>query len=216
MSRTEGARASARPVARRAGHGVCAPIPAPRETALASAGRCVCSLTAVAARAKIRTSEEIVPEPRVAARNGDEDLRADGRWRYGLWAVAAGLATTLVAFLVTAFLFRDGPLAERSTAVAAVLAPLTTVIGTMVGAYFGVQAGQRGAAEAQQQAAAAQEDARASAGDAAKGRALAAAIKAEAPAARGAADYESLGGAGSPEAAEVARRHAELARELFP
>lgn len=50
---------------------------------------------------------------------------------------------------------------------------------------------------------------------AANGRALAAALEADAPLVTGASQFESFGSTTTPEA-ELARRHAQLARKLFP
>ena len=58
------------------------------------------------------------------------------RWRYGFYVVVTGIVAILVAF--GARLFASG---ER-----AAFAGVAGVVGTIIGAYFGVQAGQSGKA----------------------------------------------------------------------
>ena len=60
------------------------------------------------------------------------------RYRYGLWVVFAGLAVILLSYY--AGLKEYDKAADVSTA----LAPVTGVVGTLVGAYFGVQVGAAG------------------------------------------------------------------------
>ena len=67
------------------------------------------------------------------------------RWKYGLWVVFAGLAVILAAFGAALVAFSEA--ADVSTA----LAPVTGVVGTIVGAYFGVQAGAAGKEKAEEQ-----------------------------------------------------------------
>lgn len=64
----------------------------------------------------------------------------------GLLAVVVGLVVLLAAFLVAAFHYKTA--GDVSTALAAV----TGTIGTLVGAYFGVQAGSRSGERAASQA----------------------------------------------------------------
>jgi hypothetical protein len=74
------------------------------------------------------------------------------RWKYGLFAVFAGLGTVLLTFWLAIRYYQDAQsVTDSASAVAAVLAPVTTVIGTMVGAYFGLQVGQQSTQQAQAQ-----------------------------------------------------------------
>lgn len=59
------------------------------------------------------------------------------RWRYGFFVVLAGIVTILIAFAAAVFATRE---------FAALFAGVVGVIGTIIGAYFGVQAGQSGKA----------------------------------------------------------------------
>ncbi|MEU8245175.1 hypothetical protein [Nonomuraea sp. NPDC048916] len=59
------------------------------------------------------------------------------RWRYGFYVVLTGIVAVLVAF--GAAVFATGQFA-------ALFAGVAGVIGTIIGAYFGVQAGQSGKA----------------------------------------------------------------------
>jgi hypothetical protein len=59
------------------------------------------------------------------------------RWRYGFFVVVTGIVAVLVAF--GAAVFATGEFASLFAGVAG-------VIGTIIGAYFGVQAGQSGKA----------------------------------------------------------------------
>ncbi|WP_113703617.1 hypothetical protein [Nonomuraea lactucae] len=59
------------------------------------------------------------------------------RWRYGFFVVLAGIVAILVAFGAAVFATRQ---------FAALFAGVAGVIGTIMGAYFGVQAGQSGKA----------------------------------------------------------------------
>lgn len=65
------------------------------------------------------------------------DASGDKRWAYGFRVVLVGLVVVLVGFLVAL------SKADR-TSISAVYAGLTGVTGTLVGAYFGLQAGQSG------------------------------------------------------------------------
>jgi hypothetical protein len=77
------------------------------------------------------------------------------------------------------------------------------------GALFGASI-QRQRAEKAEAAASRNADA------AAKGEALAATLKADEPPAAGTPGFEALGSRATPDALDVARRHASVARELFP
>lgn len=70
------------------------------------------------------------------------------RWRYGFFVVLAGIVAILAAF--GAAVFATGQFA-------ALFAGVAGVIGTIVGAYFGVQAGQSGKARVEAELARAQE-----------------------------------------------------------
>ncbi|GGO74979.1 hypothetical protein [Nonomuraea cavernae] len=60
------------------------------------------------------------------------------RWRYGFYVVLTGIVAVLVAF--GAAVFATGEFA-------ALFAGVAGVVGTIMGAYFGVQAGQSGKAK---------------------------------------------------------------------
>ena len=75
-----------------------------------------------------------MPQPRTPSARTDDS----GKWKYGIAVVLAGLAVILVAFLLA--LGEYSKAADVSTA----LAPVTGVVGTLVGAYFGVQVGSAG------------------------------------------------------------------------
>jgi hypothetical protein len=70
------------------------------------------------------------------------------RWRYGFLVVVAGILAVLVAF--GAAVFATGEFAPLFAGVAG-------VIGTIIGAYFGVQAGQSGKARVEAELARSQE-----------------------------------------------------------
>lgn len=70
------------------------------------------------------------------------------RWRYGFFVVVAGIAAILIAF--GAAVFATGEFAPLFAGVAG-------VIGTIIGAYFGVQAGQSGKARVEAELARSQE-----------------------------------------------------------
>jgi hypothetical protein len=70
------------------------------------------------------------------------------RWRYGFYVVVTGIVAILVAF--GAAVFASGEFAPLFAGVAG-------VVGTIIGAYFGVQAGQSGKARVEAELARAQE-----------------------------------------------------------
>jgi uncharacterized protein YacL len=76
------------------------------------------------------------------------------RARYGVTVVLAGLVVTLVAFGLTLLAF------DKAGSVSAALSPITGVIGTIVGAYFGVQVGASGKAESEAARSKAEDDAK--------------------------------------------------------
>jgi hypothetical protein len=90
------------------------------------------------------------------------------RARYGVTVVLAGLVVTLVAFGLTLLAF------DKAGSVSAALAPITGVIGTIVGAYFGVQVGASGKAESEAARSKAEDDAKKLAAVAPSGPAMAA------------------------------------------
>ncbi|GAA4954717.1 hypothetical protein HD597_001437 [Nonomuraea thailandensis] len=70
------------------------------------------------------------------------------RWRYGFLVVVAGIVALLIAFGAAVF---------ASGEFAALFAGVAGVIGTIIGAYFGVQAGQSGKARVEAELARTQE-----------------------------------------------------------
>jgi hypothetical protein len=76
------------------------------------------------------------------------------RGLYGLIVVLAGLLVTLGAFGLALLAF------SGSENVSAALAPITGLIGTIVGAYFGVQTGASGKAHAEEARTKAEDDAK--------------------------------------------------------
>jgi hypothetical protein len=60
------------------------------------------------------------------------------RARYGVQVVFAGLAVVLAAFAIAVIAYSE------ASGVSTALAPITGVVGTIVGAYFGVQVGSAG------------------------------------------------------------------------
>lgn len=70
------------------------------------------------------------------------------RWRYGFYVVLTGIVAVLAAF--GAAVFATGQFA-------ALFAGVAGVVGTIVGAYFGVQAGQSGKARVEAELARTQE-----------------------------------------------------------
>jgi hypothetical protein len=91
----------------------------------------------------------------------------DARGLYGVIVVLAGLGVTLVAFGLSLLAF------DKAGSVSAALAPITGVIGTIVGAYFGVQVGSSGKAESDAARTKAEEDAKKLAAVAPSGPAMA-------------------------------------------
>ncbi|SDG08021.1 hypothetical protein SAMN05421505_101336 [Sinosporangium album] len=77
--------------------------------------------------------------PALAAMMTDDEVaavKADAaRWRYGFLVVCAGLIVVLLGFVVVVF---------KSGAPETAFAGLVGVVGTTIGAYFGVQVGQSG------------------------------------------------------------------------
>ncbi|MEV0592331.1 hypothetical protein [Nonomuraea cavernae] len=77
--------------------------------------------------------EALMTPDDVTAAQGDA-----ARWRYGFYVVLTGIVAILVAF--GAAVFATGEFA-------ALFAGVAGVVGTIMGAYFGVQAGQSGKAK---------------------------------------------------------------------
>jgi hypothetical protein len=127
-------------------------------------------------------------------------------------------AAVVVAILVLAAFagfvaFLVGQVGEDETE----WARLAFVFASVEAIAFGAAGALFGSSIQRERAEKAEEAARANAQDAANGRALAEAIKAEAPEEPGGGDLESLGAGRQPDAAaSVAARHAELAKRLFP
>lgn len=92
--------------------------------------------------------------PATGGPSGPETIKA----KYGIVVVLAGLAVILVAFIVA--LARYDKAADVSTA----LAPVTGIVGTLVGAYFGVQVGSEGKARAEEARSRSEEQAKAALG----------------------------------------------------
>jgi hypothetical protein len=127
-----------------------------------------------------------------------------------IFAIAAvGVIAILCALLITTLAFRDT--AKPGEVVPAVLGAVTAAIGTIVGLVAGHLAGSAGKERAEQRA-----DARER--EAAAGRTLAESLKADETIA--AADTEGASEAFLPESRSTdqlaIRRHAELAKRLFP
>jgi hypothetical protein len=93
-----------------------------------------------------------VPQPANPAQSSGDD---SGKWKYGLAVVLAGLAVILIAFFLSLNEYDKAP--DVSTA----LAPVTGVVGTLVGAYFGVQVGAAGKEKAEDARAKSEEEAKA-------------------------------------------------------
>ncbi|MDQ3641868.1 MAG: hypothetical protein M3450_10535 [Actinomycetota bacterium] len=73
-------------------------------------------------------------------------MEAADRWKYGLIAVGMGLAVICLCFGVAVWKY------EAASDAGAVLAAVTGTVGTIVGAYFGVQAGSAGKEKAEDNA----------------------------------------------------------------
>jgi hypothetical protein len=107
----------------------------------------------------VETASENKTTAEPEEKDAEKTAPGEGKWRYlyGLGAVLGGLLTTAFVFWIAVRYYQDAKsVTNSSNAVAAVLAPVTTVIGTMVGAYFGLQAGQQNLQQAQKQAGEAQ------------------------------------------------------------
>ena len=72
---------------------------------------------------------------------GGGDNAAEVRAKYGVTVVLSGFAVVLAAFGIAVLAF------DVANDVSTALAPITGVIGTIVGAYFGVQVGASGKEE---------------------------------------------------------------------
>lgn len=75
----------------------------------------------------------------------DETVGPDrGRTWLGFWLVVIGIVAVLVAYAIAVWQW------NKATDVAAALAPITAVIGALVGSFFGLQVGAEGRENAQQ------------------------------------------------------------------
>jgi|AntDryMetagUQ889_1029465.scaffolds.fasta_scaffold03528_3 threonine/homoserine/homoserine lactone efflux protein len=63
--------------------------------------------------------------------------------RQGFWVVVVGLLVVLTAFIVAVLRY------EQAAQAATALGPVTAVVGTLVGAYFGVRVGSAGREKAE-------------------------------------------------------------------
>jgi hypothetical protein len=140
----------------------------------------------------------------------DSDKTEDKRLTLTFWIALAGVVAVLVALgLALLFLQHGG---DRDKVIPAMLGAVVAGIGTLVGAVAGHSAGASGKREAEQRAAGNERDA-------ANGRALAKVMVADAAAgpSRGTLSLHAVR-TDDPvaAAADVARRHADLARSLFP
>jgi hypothetical protein len=71
------------------------------------------------------------------------DPISEMRLKYGFWVVLVGLVVSLAAVLVAIWRLTD------PTTIAGVVASLTGMVGTVVGAFFGVQVGAAGKEKAE-------------------------------------------------------------------
>jgi hypothetical protein len=81
-----------------------------------------------------------VPQPANPQPAADDS----GKWKYGVTVVLAGLVVILLAFVLSLSEY------EKAADVSTALAPVTGVVGTLVGAYFGVQVGAAGKEKAEE------------------------------------------------------------------
>jgi hypothetical protein len=125
-------------------------------------------------------------------------------------ALAAAIAVLIAFAVFVAYLIGEVDSNEVPwTRLAWLFSSVEAIAFGAAGALFGASI-QRQRAETAEAAASKNAD------QAAKGRALAATLKADEPAAGRSGGLESLEAPEAPEAAQVAQRHASLARELFP
>lgn len=80
--------------------------------------------------------------------NSEVPKTSGARWEFGLWAVLIGVTGVVISFVVVALNWND------STGIAA-LGVIVSPIAAIVSAYFGIQYGQKVAAEAAEVTAAA-------------------------------------------------------------
>ena len=97
-----------------------------------------------------RQATEVAQATRQRAAESAEFARA----KYGVTVVLAGLGGTLVAFGLALLAF------DKASAVSAALAPITGLIGSIVGAYFGYQVGASGKSESEAARTKAEDDAK--------------------------------------------------------
>jgi hypothetical protein len=97
-----------------------------------------------------RQAGEVAQANRQRAAESAEFARA----KYGVTVVLAGLGGTLVSFGLALLAF------DKASAVSAALAPITGLIGSIVGAYFGFQVGASGKSESEAARTKAEDDAK--------------------------------------------------------
>jgi hypothetical protein len=72
-----------------------------------------------------------------------DDPIGEMRLRYGFWVVVVGLVVSLVAVLAALWRLSD------PTSITGIVASLTGIVGTVVGAFFGVHVGAAGKEKAE-------------------------------------------------------------------
>lgn len=96
--------------------------------------------TPVSATAQLASKLSASGAPNSSLRGADTSADAV-RARYGVYVVTVGLLVILAGFVLAVLHYSD------AGSVSTALAPITGVVGTIVGAYFGVQVGSQGKAE---------------------------------------------------------------------
>jgi hypothetical protein len=71
------------------------------------------------------------------------DLTAETRLKYGVWVILAGFGVAFFAVLAAIWKMTD------ATSIAGVVASLTGMVGTVIGAFFGFHAGASGREQAE-------------------------------------------------------------------
>jgi hypothetical protein len=89
-----------------------------------------------------------VPDQPTPSKNRDNQKTEQMRITYAFWLAVIGLAlaAALVVFLVNGGSYK----AATSTDIVAIVGLFTSVLGTLVGAFFGLQIGSAGKEKAQQ------------------------------------------------------------------
>jgi hypothetical protein len=137
----------------------------------------------------------------------DESERLRLQLTFGV--AVSGFLVVFVAFAVSVLAFKDSD--NPGEIIPAVLGVVTAAVGTLAGLIAGHTAGATGKARAERRAEANEHDA-------ISGRALAHSLELDEQALGDAASgsSEQFGGASSSTEATVVRRHAEMARRMFP